>query len=120
MNKYVKVKIRRGDIFYADLSYILGDNSIQKGFRPVLVVSNNTCNKFSSVITIVPLTAKDKKNIPTHCKAGKVSKIIDENSTILCEQIIPLPVKYIKDKIGYICKNTTDQINKKLSIQLGL
>ncbi len=61
------MKIRRGDILYADLGGQY-QGSMQGGMRPVVVVSNNMANKHSSVITVVPLSTKifKKKNLLTH------------------------------------------------------
>ena len=80
--------IRRGDIFYADLRPVIG--SEQGGIRPVLITSNNMCNKHSQVITVVPLSTRifSKKNLPTHVFVSAAeNKGIERNSLILCEQV---------------------------------
>ena len=49
---------RRGDVYLANLNPING--SEQGGKRPVLVISNNNGNHYSSVLIIAPLTSRDK------------------------------------------------------------
>ena len=57
--------IMRGDIYYADLSPVIG--SEQGGYRPVLILQNNKGNKFSTTVIVAPISSKVQKNkIPTH------------------------------------------------------
>jgi len=58
------MKIKRGDIYYADLSPVVG--SEQSGIRPILIIQNDIGNKFSPTIIGIPITSKVKANMPTH------------------------------------------------------
>ena len=46
--KQMDTSVKRGDIFYADLSPVVG--SEQGGTRPVLIVQNDTGNKHSPTV----------------------------------------------------------------------
>lgn len=76
-------EIHRGEIFYMTFKEQTG--SEQQGGRPVIVVSNETCNKFSPTVTVVPLTTKDKKPLPTHVELNVEG--LPVYGTILCEQV---------------------------------
>ena len=53
------MEIKRGDIFYADLSPVVG--SEQGGVRPVLIVQNNIGNKYLIPNKKVKILVKNKK-----------------------------------------------------------
>lgn len=76
-------EIHRGKIFYMTFKEQTG--SERQGGRPVIVVSNETCNKFSPTVTVVPLTTKDKKSLPTHVELNVEG--LPVYGTILCEQV---------------------------------
>ena len=111
-----KKLIKRGDIWYADLPD-MGD-SIQYGLRPVLIVSNDKCNKHSSVITVIPLTSVNKKKKqPTHIYIEH-SEL--KGSMVICEQIITISKKRIIYKICDIEKDDMNRIEKGIKIQIGI
>lgn len=86
------MKIRGGDILYADLGGQY-QGSMQGGMRPVVVVSNNMANKHSTVITVVPLSAKifKKRNLPTHVFVSAYrAEGLEQHSITLCEQVTAL------------------------------
>ena len=59
------MNIHRGDIYYADLSPVVG--SEQGGVRPVLIVQNDVGNRFSPTVIAAAITSqKAKANLPTH------------------------------------------------------
>ncbi len=107
------------DIWTAELPLVKGSH-IQGGFRPVLVVSNNACNRTSSVISIVPLTSKPKKpNFPTHVvlEGGGLKA----RSIALCEQLTLIDKKALRKKLGAIVTEASQEaIRKAIAIQLGL
>ena len=81
--------IRRGDILWADLG-MFPTTSVQGGVRPVIVVSNNKANTYSSVITVVPLTSRiyKKRYLPTHVFISKYDMTgIRKGSLALAEQV---------------------------------
>lgn len=119
-NEKPKVNIMYGDIFYAELEE--NGTSVQSGYRPVLIVSNNMCNASSDVISVVPLTSQEKtQNLPTHViihpnpHTGLTAK-----STIMCEQIIPLSKSNLKERIGNLNIEEMENVGKSLKIQLNL
>ena len=57
--------VKRGDIFYADLSPVVG--SEQGGTRPVLIVQNDTGNRHSPTVIAAAITSQTgKAKLPTH------------------------------------------------------
>lgn len=111
--------IRRGDLFYADLSPVIG--SEQGGVRPVLVIQNNVGNRYSPTIIVAAITSQMKKaKLPTHIEmqAGKFGLIKD--SVLLLEQIRTIDRKRMKDKIGRCDAEFMVKIKKALEISIGL
>ena len=81
-----KVVIRRGDIYYADLSPVVG--SEQGGIRPVLVIQNNVGNRHSPTVICAAITSRmNKAKLPTHIEISAKNYKIVKNSVILLEQI---------------------------------
>ncbi|MBQ8379228.1 MAG: type II toxin-antitoxin system PemK/MazF family toxin [Clostridia bacterium] len=112
----VYLKIKLGDIFYANLNPTIG--SEQDGIRPVLVVQNNKGNRFSPTIVIIPITSSlSKSNIPSHVELLKTSGL-DKKSIALVEQIRTLDKKRLLRKITSIAKE--DLENVKIAIKQNL
>ncbi len=113
------VIVKRGDIFYADLSPVIG--SEQGGVRPVLVIQNNIGNKYSPTIIIAAITSQLKKaKLPTHIeiRAGNFGLIKD--SVLLLEQIRTIDRKRMKDRIGRCDRDFMKKVNKALEISVGI
>lgn len=116
------MKIRRGDILYADLG-VQYQGSMQGGMRPVVVVSNNKANKNSPVITVVPLTTKiyKKRNLPTHVFISAYkAEGLDQHSIALCEQVTALNFDRIIDHMGKVDEVTLDRITEGVQVQVGV
>jgi len=112
----VYLKIKLGDIFYANLNPTIG--SEQDGIRPVLVIQNNKGNRFSPTIVIIPITSSlSKANIPSHVELLKTSGL-DKKSIALVEQIRTLDKKRLLRKITSIAKE--DLENVKVAIKQNL
>jgi len=113
----MEMEIKRGDIFLCCLEK-QKDSSVMYGERPVIVVSNDMANQFSKVISIVPLTTKKKRKLPTHVEIKKYG--LKQSSIALVEQVMSVDVKNISKKIGSI-RDTKEltKIEKCLSIQFG-
>lgn len=113
------MEIRKGDIFMAELGED-PDGSVQAGYRPVIVCSNNMANRYSPVITVVSLTSRKKKNLPTHvCLTG--CGLPQKFSTALCEQIFSLNKIKLQRRIGTIRNTVYEELIKKaIEIQLDL
>lgn len=96
--------IRRGDIYYADLSPVVG--SEQGGIRPVLVIQNNVGNRHSPTIICAAITSKmNKAKLPTHIEISAKNYKIVKNSVILLEQIRTIDKKRLKE---YVCHRSCD------------
>jgi len=92
--------LRQGDIYWAQLPKIK-NTSIQFGFRPLLIVSNNVCNKYSNVIHCIPLTSKQRKRyLPTHVTVSGYG--LTETCVALAEQLMIVDKRALKVKIGTI------------------
>lgn len=112
------MKIKRGDIFYADLSPVIG--SEQSGIRPILIVQNDVGNKYSPTIIAVAITSKVKNKMPTHIEIEGTKYGLDKNSVILAEQIRTLDKSRLKEKVGRLDKETLDKVKKAIEISCGL
>ena len=116
------MKIRRGDILWADLG-MFPTTSVQGGVRPVIVVSNNKANTYSSVITVVPLTSRiyKKRYLPTHVFISKYDMTgIRKGSLALAEQVMSISTKCIIEKCGRVNKWSLDRVLKAVRIQMGM
>lgn len=111
--------IRRGDIFYAELNPVIG--SEQGGTRPVLVISNNTGNKYSPTVIIAAITSRihTKAKLPTHTAVNDFDGL-DKNSVILLEQIRTIDKQRLKQYMGMMPANIMARVDKALAISLSL
>ena len=112
------MKIKRGEIYYADLSPVIG--SEQSGIRPILVIQNDVGNKFSPTIIGVPITSKNKVTMPTHIEIEGNRYGLEKNSIILAEQIRTLDKSRLKEKVGMLDKATMEKVKKAIEISCGL
>ena len=111
--------IIRGDIYYADLSPVVG--SEQGGVRPVLVIQNNVGNKFSPTVIIAAITSQlSKAKLPTHIELNKEQYNLVKDSVVLLEQIRTLDKRILKDKICSIDDTTMHQVDIAMMISLGI
>lgn len=108
--------IHRGEIFYMTFKEQTG--SEQRGGRPVIVVSNETCNKFSPTVTVVPLTTKDKKPLPTHVELNVDG--LPVYGTILCEQVQSVSQYRLGSYVGEVDDRIMRKIEKALCVQLDI
>ena len=92
------MKVKRGEIYYADLSPVIG--SEQAGIRPILVVQNDVGNKFSPTIIGIAITSRQKVKLPTHIEIEGTKYGLDKDSVILAEQIRTLDKKRLREKVA--------------------
>ena len=112
------MSIKRGDMFYADLSPVIG--SEQGGIRPVLIVQNDVGNKYSPTVIAVAITSQLNKNkLPTHIELNSQDYGLSKDSVILAEQVRTIDKKRLKDKIGHIDELLMDKVNGALGISFG-
>ncbi len=113
------MNIRRGDIYYADLSPVVG--SEQGGIRPVLIVQNNVGNRFSPTVIAAAITSQQSKaNLPTHISLHADSSGLAKDSVVLLEQVRTIDKKRLKEKMGTVDENSMNEINNAISISFGL
>ena len=112
------MNIKRGDIYYADLSPVVG--SEQSGIRPILIIQNDIGNKYSPTIIGVPITSKTKISMPTHIAIEGNKYGLDKDSIILAEQIRTLDKSRLKEKVGRLDKKVLEQVKKAIEISCGL
>ncbi|NLN40844.1 MAG: type II toxin-antitoxin system PemK/MazF family toxin [Clostridiales bacterium] len=111
--------VRRGDIYYADLSPVVG--SEQGGVRPVLVVQNDIGNKYSPTVIVAAITSQiHKGKLPTHVEISASDYGLPKDSVILLEQIRTIDKKRLKEKIGYLTPEMMEKVNEGLQISFGL
>lgn len=112
-------KIKRGDIYYADLSPVVG--SEQGGVRPVLVVQNDIGNRHSPTVIVAAITAQiQKAKLPTHVEIKADHYGLEKNSVILLEQIRTLDKKRLTDKVAELDQTMMAKINFALQISMGM
>lgn len=119
------MNVKRGDIFYADLSPVVG--SEQGGLRPVLIVQNDIGNKYSPTVIAAAITSKmGKTKLPTHIdvksgggEAGNELGLA-KDSVILLEQIRTLDKKRLKEKMGHLDDLTMRKVNDAITVSFGL
>lgn len=125
--KYIKLikengkwsmKVKRGEIYYADLSPVIG--SEQAGIRPILVVQNDVGNKFSPTIIGIAITSKQKVKLPTHIEIEGAKYGLDKDSVILAEQIRTLDKKRLREKVGQIDEETMEKVKRAIEISFGI
>lgn len=113
-----ETEIKRGDIFYADLSPVVG--SEQGGVRPVLVIQNDIGNKYSPTVIICAITSKlTKAKLPTHIELGSEDYNLPKDSVCLLEQIRTLDKQRLKEKISYIGGKKMKEVDRAILISLG-
>ena len=111
--------IRRGDIFYADLSPVIG--SEQGGLRPVLIVQNDVGNKYSPTVIAAAITSRmTKSKLPTHIDVFGEKVGLSKDSVILLEQIRTIDKKRLKEKMGHLDDEVMHEVNEAIVVSFGL
>ena len=112
------MNIKRGELYYADLSPVVG--SEQGGVRPVLVVQHDVGNKYSPTVIAAAVTSKiNKAKLPTHIELPSNSYGLQKDSVILLEQIRTLDKRRLKERIGELNEITMSRVDKAILISLG-
>ena len=112
--------VKRGDMFYADLSPVVG--SEQGGIRPVLIIQNDRGNKYSPTVIAAAITSQtNKTRLPTHIEIDSQNCGLKSDSVVLTEQIRTIDKSRLKEKIGHIeDMNVINKINNALGVSFGL
>ena len=118
------MNVKRGDIYYADLSPVIG--SEQGGMRPVLIVQNDVGNKFSPTVIAAAITSKvGKTKLPTHIDVlkgaqGCMEMGLARDSVILLEQIRTIDKRRLKERMGHLEDNMMRKVDSALYVSFGL
>ena len=111
--------IRRGDIFYADLSPVVG--SEQGGLRPVLIIQNDVGNRYSPTVIAAAITSRmGKTRLPTHIDVHADKMGLAKDSVILLEQIRTLDKRRLKEKMGHLDNTVMSKVNSAIAVSFGL
>ena len=111
--------VKRGDIFYADLSPVVG--SEQGGTRPVLIVQNDTGNRHSPTVIAAAITSQTgKARLPTHINIAGGSVGLSKDSVILLEQIRTIDKSRLKEKMGHLDDDVMNRVNDAITVSFGL
>ena len=111
--------VKRGDIYYADLSPVVG--SEQGGMRPVLIIQNNVGNRYSPTVIAAAITSQvNKAKMPTHISLGARTLIKKRDSVILTEQIRTLDKRRLRARLGPLDASHMDEVDRALAVSFGL
>ena len=113
------MNIKRGDIYYADLSPVVG--SEQGGLRPVLIVQNDIGNRYSPTVIAAAITSKmTKSKLPTHIDLVADNVGLAKDSVILLEQIRTIDKTRLKEKMGHLDDGLMQNVNNAITVSFGL
>ncbi len=113
------MNVRRGDIYYADLSPVVG--SEQGGLRPVLIVQNDVGNRYSPTVIAAAITSRTQKSkLPTHIDVYADKYGLAKDSVILLEQIRTIDKARLKEKMGHLDDNVMAEVNDAITVSFGL
>ena len=111
--------VKRGDIYYADLSPVVG--SEQGGVRPVLIVQNDVGNRYSPTVIAAAITSQQEKtSLPTHIRVNAEDCGLSRDSIILLEQVRTIDKTRLKEKMGALDMNNMYMVDRALSVSFGL
>ena len=113
------MSIRRGDIYYADLSPVVG--SEQGGVRPVLIIQNDVGNRYSPTVIAAAITSqRDKNKLPTHISVEASDCGLAKDSIVLLEQVRTIDKQRLKEKMGSLDMESMVMVDRALSVSFGL
>jgi len=111
--------VRRGDIFFADLSPVVG--SEQGGIRPVLIVQNNVGNRHSPTVIAAAITSQiGKARLPTHIELSARTYGLSRDSVVLLEQVRTIDKRRLRERMGRLDERLMEQVDSALAVSFGL
>ncbi len=117
--KSVQSAVKRGDIYYADLSPVVG--SEQGGMRPVLIVQNDTGNKHSPTVIAAAITSQiGKARLPTHIELEARSFGLTRDSVVLLEQIRTIDKRRLRERMGRVDEELMNKVDDAIAVSFGL
>ena len=117
---FVDTSVKRGDIYYADLSPVVG--SEQGGVRPVLIIQNDTGNRYSPTVIAAAITSQTgKAKLPTHIDLPVDHSCgLSRDSVVLLEQVRTLDKKRLREKMGHVEENVMEKVDLAIAVSFGL
>ena len=111
--------VKRGDIYYADLSPVVG--SEQGGTRPVLIVQNDVGNRYSPTVIAAAITSQlGKAKLPTHIELGARTCGLNKDSVILLEQIRTIDKRRLRERMGKLDEAAMSRVDNAIAVSFGL
>ena len=111
--------IKRGDIYYADLSPVVG--SEQGGIRPVLIIQNDVGNRHSPTVICAAITSRmNKAKLPTHVEIDSRMYHIVRNSVVLLDQIRTIDKQRLKDLVCHLDEEIMNKVHEAIRISFEL
>ena len=111
--------IKRGDIFYADLSPVVG--SEQGGLRPVLIIQNDVGNRYSPTVIAAAITSRmGKTRLPTHIDIYAARAGLAKDSVILLEQVRTLDKRRLRERMGHLDESVMERVNTAIAVSFGI
>jgi len=111
--------VKRGDIYYADLSPVVG--SEQGGLRPVLIIQNDVGNKYSPTVIAAAITSRmGKTRLPTHIDIYASHAGLAKDSVILLEQVRTLDKRRLRERMGHLDETLMEQVNTAIAVSFGI
>ena len=111
--------VRRGDIFYADLSPVVG--SELGGVRPVLIIQNDMGNRHSPTVIAAAITSQmNKAKLPTHIELVGQDCGLTKDSIVLLEQIRTLDKRRLREHMGRLDGALMDEVDRAIAVSFGL
>ena len=113
------MSVKRGDIYYADLSPVVG--SEQGGLRPVLIIQNDIGNRYSPTVIAAAITSRmSKTHLPTHIDIYADKAGLAKDSVVLLEQVRTLDKRRLKEKMGHLDDDVMQVVNSAIAVSFGL
>jgi mRNA interferase MazF len=111
--------VRRGEIYYADLSPVVG--SEQGGLRPVLIIQNDIGNRYSPTVIVAAITSKiDKARLPTHIEIPAEEYGLTKDSVVLTEQVRTIDKRRLRERVGVLSGEAMSGVDEALQISMGV
>ena len=111
--------VARGELYLADLDPVMG--SEQGGLRPVLIVQNDTGNRYSPTVIVLALTSQlQKARLPTHVLLSAAGHGLERDSVVLAEQVRTLDKRRLRARLGQLTPGDMREISRALAVSLGL
>ncbi len=111
--------VKRGDIYYANLSPVVG--SEQGGHRPVLVIQNDVGNKYSPTVIVAAITSQiSKAKLPTHVEVNASQYNLEKDSVVLLEQLRTIDKRRLREKVTHLSEEIMCRVDEAIRISIGL